>query len=160
MRRAVGKRGGGAVARQLVEEELGVARGVRGIGEFLLFDEGVFLQPFEELRAIGRDHLRLRVVDMGVDESGQNQRVGVMFDRSCRRQPRHQLGSGSGRLDAAVLDEHDTVFDVAIALRIAGAVRRAQKAQKPAANGAHVALGLVHFAAAPAASHDARTSRS
>ena len=81
MRRAVGKRRGGAVARQLVEEKFGVARGVRGIGEFLLFDEGVFLQPFEELRAIGGDHLRLRVVDMGVDESGQNQRVGVMFDR-------------------------------------------------------------------------------
>ena len=56
---------------------------MRGIGEFLLLDEGVFLQPFEQLRAIGRDHLRLRIVDMGVDESGQNQRVGVMFDRAA-----------------------------------------------------------------------------
>ena len=67
MRAAIGNRGGGAVARQFVEEEFGIAGRMRGIAEFLLLDEGVFLQPFEQLRPIGGDHLGLRIMDVRVD---------------------------------------------------------------------------------------------
>ena len=91
MRRAIGASGGGAVARQFVEEKFGVARGVRRIGEFLLLDEGVFLQPFEQLRAVGGDHLGLRIMDMRIDEARHDQRVGVMLDRHVRRQARREL---------------------------------------------------------------------
>ena len=35
-----------------------------GSREFLLLDEGVFLQPLQQLRAVGADHLGLRVVDV------------------------------------------------------------------------------------------------
>ena len=73
MRGAISERGGGAVARQFIEEEFGVARGVGAVGEFLLLDEGVFLQPFEQLRAVGRDHLGLRIMDMRVDEARHDQ---------------------------------------------------------------------------------------
>ena len=137
---AIGDRCGGAVARQFVEKEFGVARGMRRIGEFLLLDEGVFLQPFEQLRAVGRDHLGLRKMDMRVDEARHDQRAGVMLHPHPDRQPRRQFVRRPDRFDAAVLHQDDAVVDVAITLRVAGAARRAQEGQKPAANGTHAQL--------------------
>ena len=57
---AIDDRRGRAVAEQLVEEEPGHPPGMGGIGELLLLDEGILLQPFQELLAVGADHLRLR----------------------------------------------------------------------------------------------------
>ena len=38
-------------------------RGMRRVAELLLLDEGVFLQPFQQLGAVGGDHLGLREVE-------------------------------------------------------------------------------------------------
>ena len=73
------------------------------IGEFLFLDEGVFLQPFEQLRAVGGDHLGLRIVDVRVDETRHDQRAGEMFDRHARRQPRRQFVRRADGFDPAVL---------------------------------------------------------
>ena len=45
------------------------------VGEFELGREGVLVQPVEQLRAVGRDHRRLREVDVAVDEPRGDQRV-------------------------------------------------------------------------------------
>ena len=140
MRGAISERGGRAVTRQFIEEKFGVARGVRGIGEFLLLDEGVFLQPFEQLRAVGRDHLGLREMDVRVDESRQDQGVGENLHRYAGRQPRRDVVRRPDRFDPAVFHQDDAVFDEAIALRVAGAGRRPQEGQKPAADRAHTQL--------------------
>ena len=71
MDRAIDHRRRRALAEQFVEEEAGDCVGMRGIGELLLLDERVFLQPLEQLRAIGADDPRLRIVDMRVDEARQ-----------------------------------------------------------------------------------------
>ena len=47
-----------------------------GSANLLFLDEGVFLQPFQQLRAVGRDHLGLRIMDMGVDEARHDQASG------------------------------------------------------------------------------------
>ncbi len=41
-----------------------------------------FLQPFEQLRAIGGDDPGLRIMDMRVDEAGQHQPAGMVVDRA------------------------------------------------------------------------------
>ena len=46
---------------------------MRGIGEFLLFDERIVVQPVEQLRAVGADDLGLRIMDVGVDETGHDE---------------------------------------------------------------------------------------
>src|SRR5580692_7543127 len=88
---AIGDRGGGAVAGELVEKERGVARGMYRIGEFLFLDEGVFLQPFEQLRAVRSDHLGLRIMDVRVDEPRHDQEIDKMLDRQFRWKLRGEL---------------------------------------------------------------------
>src|SRR5262249_45773543 len=166
MRAAISHGCSGAVARQFVEEELGIARGMRGIGEFLLLDESVFLQPLEQLRAVGCDHLGLRIVDVRVDEAWHDQKIGKMLDRKSSRKLRRQLRCRPRGFDLPVFNEDNAILDVAIALRIAGAVRRAQERQQPATDRTQISapIGQLtsdhHCAGAPAASHDASVRRS
>jgi len=47
-------------------------------GELLLDHEGVFVEPFEQVFAEGGHHLRLRIVDVGIDEPRGNDCVLVM----------------------------------------------------------------------------------
>ena len=84
MRRAIDDRGRRAVARQFVEEEFGVARGVRRIGEFLLLDESVFLQPFQQLGAVRGDHLGLREWICGSMKPGMISAPDMLDRCSCR----------------------------------------------------------------------------
>ena len=66
---------------------------MRGIGEFLLLDEGVVMKPVEQLRAVGSDHLGLRIVDVGVDEAGHDEAAGVIVnDRVPRRAGENVVG--------------------------------------------------------------------
>ncbi|OLQ71372.1 hypothetical protein BHX98_20520 [Acinetobacter baumannii] len=69
MHRAEHQRGGGAVAQQLAEKQLGLLAGVGHVAEAALVGEGVGFQPIQQLRAVGADDADLRVVDMGVDEN-------------------------------------------------------------------------------------------
>ena len=73
MHSAIDHRGRGAGAKQFVEKELGPACAMRGIGEFLLLDKSIVLQPVEELRPVGADDLGLRIVDVRVDEAGHDE---------------------------------------------------------------------------------------
>ena len=64
---------------------------MRGIGEFLLFDERVIVQPVEQLRAVRADHLGLRIVDVGVDETGHDEQAGVIVDDRAWRGARQNV---------------------------------------------------------------------
>ena len=80
MQRAKHQRGGGAVAHQLLNEKFGDLFRVGFIGKLALHREGVGGQPLQQLFAKGADHLRLRIMDVGVDKTGQQQptaQVGV-----------------------------------------------------------------------------------
>ena len=72
MHRREHQRRGSSVAQQLVEEHLRNLRGMGGVRETRLDRKGVALQPLQQLFAVGRDHIRLRIVDMAVDETGQD----------------------------------------------------------------------------------------
>src|SRR5690606_6369598 len=76
------------------------------VGELLFGDEGVFLQPLQELLAVCGHHLRLRVMRVRIDETGANNAVRIVRDwrvGSCRLS---HLIEGTGCDDASVLDEH------------------------------------------------------
>ena len=115
MGRAVDSCRGGAVAQKLVQKEAGDAGGVRRIGELLLFDEGVPVQPLEELRAVGRDHLGLRIVDVGIYQAGQDHAVRIVIDGSAGRHFHQQLRGVPDPSDAPVLDDQQTVGMMLIA---------------------------------------------
>ena len=65
MHRAERRDGGRAIAQALVEENSGDRARMRDVGELLLGDERVLVQPVEQLLAVGADDLRLRVVRRG-----------------------------------------------------------------------------------------------
>ena len=157
MRAAIRDRRGGAVAGELVEKERGVARRMGWIGEFLLLDESVLLQPLQELRAVGGDHLGLRKMNVRVDEARHDQRVGVAVDGDAGRKLRQQRRGIADRFDPAVTHDDETVVDVAVAVGVAGAARRAREGQQPAADGACRLVGrLAHCRCPPAITAPAR----
>ena len=109
--------------QELVEERAGDARGMGRVGELRLLREGVGVQPVEQLRAPGGDDLRLRHVDVGVDEP-RHQQVRPVVDH---------LGAGGGlrqhrrrradRRDQAVADQDRAVLVVGVGRRVADARR-------------------------------------
>ena len=113
MQRAKHQRGGGAVAHKLLNEKFGDLFRVGLIGKLALHREGVGGQPLQQLFAKGADHLRLRVMDVGVDKTGQQQpaaQVGIAFVRVkilLALLPRHL------RQNFSVLDKQQAVLKVA-----------------------------------------------
>ena len=96
-------------AQKLAQEAAGHIVGMIGIGEVLLGDEGVFVEPFQQAGAKRADHLHLGIVHVSVDEAGADQRVGIMRDRHVCRQC---LEPRLGILDAqklAILDDDQRV---------------------------------------------------
>jgi hypothetical protein len=53
------------------------------VGKSDLFGEGTGIEPVEQLRAPGRDHLHLREMDMRVDEPGHHQVRAVVGHRQA-----------------------------------------------------------------------------
>ena len=92
---------------------------MRGIGELLLFDESVFVQPVEELRPVGADHLGLRIVDVRVDEARQYETAGLIVDDAPCGRAGKNVARLADRLDQAAIDEHGSVFDEGISARAA-----------------------------------------
>ena len=78
------ERAGGAVAEQFVEEEGGDVVGMGAVGEGLFGREDMAFEPLHELLAVRGDALDLRIMDMGVDEAGDDQAVELL-DRRRRR---------------------------------------------------------------------------
>ena len=112
--RAVGDGGGGAVAEELVEEAPGDAGGVLGVGELRLGGEGVGVQPVEQLRAPGADHLHLRHVDVGVDEARHQKMRAVVVHRRAGPRLGRDLGRRTHRGDQPVADEDGAVRVVGV----------------------------------------------
>ena len=112
--RAEHQRGGGAVAQQLAEKQLGLLAG--HVAEAALVGEGVGFQPIQQLRAVGADDADLRVVDMGIDEPGVISASGY----STTSVPAARVGSSSAawpmRATPAVLDDQQAVLEVFMGL--------------------------------------------
>ena len=122
---------------EFIEEEISHARAMRGIGKFLLLDEGVILKPVEELGAVGANHLSLRIVDVGVDEAGGDETAGVVVDDCARRSASKNIGRFAHCLDQTAGDEHRSIFDERIGARAAlgGIVGERQNAATDHASG-------------------------
>ena len=133
--RAVDRRRGGAVARQLVQEEAGHRGGVRRLGEAQLLGEGVALQPVHELRAVGSDDLGLGKMDMGVDEARQDEAAGKVVDRRAFGQARQQFGGLPHLGDTPAAQQDEAVFDVAVSV-FASSCRVVAEGQEAPAQGA------------------------
>ena len=73
-----------------------------GIGKLLLFDEGVVVQPVEELRAVGADDLGLRIMDVGVDEAGHDEAARMIVDRRVVRRARKYVARLADRRNQPV----------------------------------------------------------
>ena len=111
MHSAIDHRGRGAGAKQFVEKELGDARAMRGIGEFLLLDERIVMEPVEQLRAVGADHLGLRIMDVRVDEAGHDEAAGMIVDNRALRRAGENVARFADRLDPAAGDQDRAVLD-------------------------------------------------
>jgi hypothetical protein len=136
MDRAEGERRRRPIAGKLVEEEYRLLGRVGWIGEALLLDKSIFLEPFEQLRPIGSDDLCLREMDVRIDESRQDERIGVVIDWRAGRQGREQRGRLADRCDAAVPHHHEAVDEIAIARLVPRPLRRRKKGEHAAAHGA------------------------
>ena len=108
--------GGGRdpVAQAFAQENLGHRTCKLRVGKALLGDEGVLVEPVEELQAARPDDLCLREVDMAVDEPGTDERVGAIVDHlgGGWQQPAH-LGSRAEADDASLRHGDDRVRLVA-----------------------------------------------
>nr|GEU28080.1 hypothetical protein [Tanacetum cinerariifolium] len=101
---------GGAAAQQLVEEEFGHVPSVRRVLEAAFHRKGIGLQPWQQPFRGRRDHVRLRIVDMGVDKAGHEQLAAVVVHRSPRRQRGVQRGIVARRPHLAAGDDQQAVF--------------------------------------------------
>ena len=102
------------VAQELVEEEARTFRRVGRVAELLLLDEGVLLQPVQQLRAVRGDDARLREVDVRVDQPRQDELVRVAVHRRPGREARQELRRVPDRLDHPVADQDHPVREVAV----------------------------------------------
>ena len=79
------------------------------VGEVLLLDERVGVQPVDELRAESADDARLHVVDVGVDESRGDDPVGVVIDMCALGQRVLELRVRADRRDDTALDDDQPI---------------------------------------------------
>ena len=148
MHGAVHERAGGAAAQQFIEEELGDVGGVFRVLEAALGRERVLLEPRQQPRRRRRDHVRLRIVDVRVDEARRDDLVAQVFDRRAGRQRRRDLSVVAHGDDAAVLERDDAVGVVhrarrAVEIGARGIVREVDQLRAYRVNGARAGLGLM-----------------
>ena len=108
---------GGAVSQKLAQKKFRRLARNRGIAEPALLRKGVSLQPRQQLLAVGRDDVGLRVVHMRVDEAGQNQVTTPVIDASTGRQTDKQVRGVSDCSDPAAGDDHESVRNVMKGIR-------------------------------------------
>ncbi len=136
MDRREDERAGRPVAQQFVEEEGGDLVGMRAVREGGLGGIDMALEPLQQLPAVRGDAGDLRIMDVRVDEAGDDQAVQSL-DRHAGEAPR-QIGMRSHRDDQPVLDHQQPVGIVAHRLR-PGVGRVLGNAQYLAAKRLHAA---------------------
>jgi hypothetical protein len=114
MHRAIDRSRRRPVRQQLVEQEARQHLGLALMRQLLLLDEGVLVEPLHQLGAIGRDHLRLRHVQMRIDEARHDQIRAVVDDLGASWQCRHQFGRFAHRLDHPAREHEQPVDNVAM----------------------------------------------
>ena len=77
-------------------------------GKALFGNEGVVVEPVDQLLAVGGNHLGLGVVHVAVDEAGHDDAVGVGLDGDIT-QCGQDLAGGAGLNDLAVFHDDDGV---------------------------------------------------
>ncbi len=85
-----------------------------GVAEPGFGGERVALQPLQELRAVRRNDVRLRVVDVGIDETGQDQLSAIVGDRGAGGNRGEQSRRRTDRRDATVADHEHAVGEMAM----------------------------------------------
>ena len=108
--------GGGAVAQQLAEEQIGLLASMLHVTETPFVGEGVGFQPVQQLRAIGADDADLRVMNVGVDETGSDQRVRVFDHLGAGFQGWKQVSSTADLSNLSILDNQQAVFEILVRL--------------------------------------------
>lgn len=130
---AIGHRRRRAMGNQRVIEGGGDALAVGEIGEFLLGREGVVVEPVEELVGPGGNHLRLREMQVRVNEAGHQEMRPVVGHRRGRRGCCLDLGEGAHGGDEAVLDQETAIGVMHQRAVIIRPVRAAEKGDDAAA---------------------------
>jgi len=102
MNRAVNRGRGGAITGKFIEKEAGNPLGMRRIAKSLFLNEGVGLQPIQQLCPVRGDNLCLRVMHMGVDKTRHDQLAGIVIDRCSIGQVSHQVGGLANLCDEAI----------------------------------------------------------
>ena len=98
-----------AIAQQLGDEEVSDAPRMNRIAELGFGGESVFVQPLKQLRAIRADDFDLGIVNMRVDETGQQDGSRIMADLTAIGQASLQPLISADRLDDAVADQDQAV---------------------------------------------------
>ncbi|MNX80041.1 hypothetical protein D3C86_1116900 [compost metagenome] len=132
--RAPDHRRGGAVAQQLVGEELGHGARVGGLAEAAFLGEGVGVEPVQQARRRRRDDVGLRIVHVGVDETRHEQLAAMVDHLGAGRDVARQVLVQPYGGNAAVRDEHQAIFPILI--RLLMELRIAQEVEDAAADGA------------------------
>ena len=102
------QRGGGAGAREAVDEVGGDPGGVRRVGQARLLGQRAAFEPVEQGHAEAADRAHLRVVHVGVDEPREHQPVAEVDDLVVRVLAEELVGRSAGD-DHAVADEQRRV---------------------------------------------------
>ena len=144
MRRAKGDTGRGALTQQLVEEGPGDARGMGRVGEPRFGREDIAVQPFEQLLAPGGHHLRLRQVDMGIDEARKQQVRAVVAERGTGGGQRGHRVMRADRCHPAVAHEDGAIL---VTGEGGGVLRACRLVEEPQDAAAQQKIG--HGAGAP-----------
>ena len=102
------QRGGGAGAREAVDEVGGDPGGVRRVGQAGLLGERATFEPVEQRHAEAADRAHLRVVHVGVDEPREHESLAQVDDLVVRVLAEELVGRSAGG-DHAVADEQGGV---------------------------------------------------
>ena len=106
------------MTQEFIEKQAGKTFCVFPVGETLLFDKCVGVEPFEEACRIGRDHLHLREVDVRIDEARHDQVRPVIDDLDPVVGLFLDLAEAAGRCDPPFGNQQRAVFLVEIAFSV------------------------------------------
>ena len=101
-----------SVAQQFIEEEASHFTGMRRVAKALLGRKCVALQPLEQLLAVGSDDVRLRIMDVGIDEAWSNESAAAVDSHGIARQIVFYRRPCNGLLDLSLADQQCAVVEI------------------------------------------------